>query len=61
MKIYLHLLNQLMELVHRLFVLLRDMVDRVKQNHLDMFHHLHEDFVVARRRRKKRMKNMEFG
>jgi hypothetical protein len=35
------------------------MVDRVKQNHLDMFHHLHEDFVVARRRRKK--KNEKYG
>jgi hypothetical protein len=34
------------------------MVDTAKQNHLDMFHHLHEKFVVARRRRRKnRMKN----
>jgi hypothetical protein len=56
MKIYLHLLNHLMELVHKLLVLLLDNVDMIEQNHLHMFRHLHDLFVVAR----KQIKNQKY-
>lgn len=48
----LHLSNQLMDFGYRLFVLFRDIVDTVKQNHLHMYHRLHEYFVVAERENK---------
>jgi hypothetical protein len=37
-----------MVLVHKLFEVALDNVDKVKQNHLHKYHHLPEQFVVAR-------------
>jgi hypothetical protein len=44
----LHLLNQQMVPVHKLFECALDMVDKVKQNHWYKYHHLQEHFVVAK-------------
>lgn len=57
---YVHRLNQPMELVHRLFVLRLDMVDIVTHNHFHMFLHLHDQSVVAERK-KIEPNNIRFG